>query len=223
MINDLLKNPISYWIRWIINKFIFLIRNNRKYVKIDYMSYVTNSTMEEYTTIYQNVRVHNSKIDSFSYIANDTTIIGVNIGKFCSIGPNCKIGLGIHPTKDFISTHPIFYSLQSHLKIVFSDKNYINEFNEVNIGNDVWIGTNVIIKDGINIGNGSIIGAGSIVTKDIPDYAIYAGNPAKLIRYRFEKDEIDKLLKIKWWDNDLIFLKRNFNKFHNIKFLDDLV
>lgn len=64
--------------------------------------------MEEYTTLYQNVRVHNSKIDSFSYIANNTVIIGANIG--------------IHPTKDFVSAHPIFYSTESHVG--------------VNIGND---------------------------------------------------------------------------------------
>ena len=66
----------------------------------------------------------------------------------------------------------------------------------------MWIGQNVIIKQGINIGTGSIIGMGSIVTKDIPPYSIYAGNPAKLIRERFDKKTIDKLLKIEWWNFD---------------------
>ena len=76
--------------------------------------------------------------------------------------------------------------------------------------------------DGVNIGDGVIVAAGSVVTKDIPPYAIVSGVPAKIIRFRFERNEIQKLLELKWWDIDIEYLKNNFIKFHDIKdFLND--
>lgn len=72
--------------------------------------------------------------------------------------------------------------------------------NKVVIGNDVWIGENVFINDGIAIGNGAVIGAHSVVTHDVPDYAIVAGVPAKVIRYRFSSEQIVQLNEVKWWD-----------------------
>ncbi|WP_442920484.1 CatB-related O-acetyltransferase [Methanobrevibacter sp.] len=68
------------------------------------------------------------------------------------------------------------------------------------VGNDVWIGSDAKILSGTKINDGSIIGANSIVTKDVPPYAIVAGNPAKIIRYRFNNEIIEKLLEIKWWN-----------------------
>ncbi|MEY0719389.1 CatB-related O-acetyltransferase [Providencia alcalifaciens] len=75
------------------------------------------------------------------------------------------------------------------------------------IGNDVWIGVNSIILDGVKIGNGAIIAAGSVVTKDIPDYAIVGGIPAKIIKYRYPPNEIKILNEISWWDLDEECLK----------------
>ena len=71
---------------------------------------------------------------------------------------------------------------------------------KLEIGNDVWIAANVVITEGLKIGDGAVIGAGAVVTHDIPPYAIVGGVPAKVIRYRFTKEMIDELLKIKWWD-----------------------
>lgn len=70
----------------------------------------------------------------------------------------------------------------------------------IKIANDVWIGAHTVILSGVQIGNGAIIGAGSIVTSDVPDYAIVAGNPAKVIKYRFDSQLIEKLLEIQWWN-----------------------
>ncbi len=216
IISDLLKNPLTYWLRWVFNKNIFLFKNKKKNIKIDYLSHITNSTMANNTTIYQRVRLHKVSLDSFSYVSNHTTIIGAKIGKFCCIGPNCRIGLGVHPTENFVSTHPIFFSTQSHVGVTFTDKNFIHEFEDITIGNDVWIGANVLIKDGVTIGDGAIIGAGSMVTKDVNPYAIVAGNPAKLLRYRFLKEQINYLLDLKWWNKDIDEIKNEYLKYHNI-------
>ncbi len=84
----------------------------------------------------------------------------------------------------------------------------------ITIGNDVWIGKNVIITNYSNIGNGAIVGAGSIVTKDVPDYAIVAGNPARILRYRFTSDQIDGLNTIAWWDWSDDMIRARYEDFY---------
>lgn len=122
------------------------------------------------------------------------------IGSFCSIGKNVSLGCGEHPT-NFLSTSPYFYfdALNWKNKETQSYNNYWY-YEPIVIGHDVWIGDNVFVKNGINIGNGAIIGACSVVTHDVPPYAIVAGVPAKIIRYRFDKKTIDKLQQLKWWN-----------------------
>lgn len=140
-----------------------------------------------------------SSISDYSYISINSNISYTKIGKFCSIGPNFISGWGIHPTKG-ISTSPMFYSTLKQNGITLSEKNKIEEHKRIMIGNDVFIGANVIVLDGVAIGDGAIIGAGAVVSKDIPPYAIAVGCPIKVIKYRFDQDQIDKLLKIKWWE-----------------------
>ena len=82
------------------------------------------------------------------------------------------------------------------------------------ICNDVWIGTNAIILKDVTVGDGAIIGAGSIVTKSVPPYSIVAGNPAKIVKYRFNNDEIEALLKIKWWEWPDHIIEKNIDNFY---------
>jgi tetrahydrodipicolinate N-succinyltransferase len=101
-----------------------------------------------------------------------------------------------HPV-DYISTSPITYGRNNIFGRAFS----WNDFGKPPVvGNDVWIGSAAQVLQGVTIGDGSIIAAGAIVTKDVPPYAIVAGVPARIIRYRFEPSEIDILLRLKWWD-----------------------
>ncbi|MBR6576442.1 MAG: CatB-related O-acetyltransferase [Akkermansia sp.] len=132
-----------------------------------------------------------------------------SIGAFCSLGHSIDIGHGVHPTH-VLTTSPFFYNRECRWMLPDSP-DYPHLWSQkilpVHIGSDVWIGNGVFIKNGINIGHGAIVGAHSVVTKDVPPYAIVAGNPAKLIRYRFSEDIIEKLLELKWWELDDDFLR----------------
>ncbi len=124
------------------------------------------------------------------------------IGSFCSIGNNVVLGHGNHPI-DYLSTSPYFYF--DDLGFKSNDTNSHNEFwklEPIVIKNDVWIGESVFIKNGVTIGNGAVIGAKALVTKDVPDYAIVTGCPAKIMKYRFDEQTIKTLLELKWWELD---------------------
>lgn len=155
-------------------------------------------------------------IGDYSYIGESSEIKSTTIGKFTCIGPNVKIGLGMHPSDTFVSVHPIFYSLAAQVGKTFADQQYFTEYDNVQIGNDVWIGANVIIPGGVIVGDGSIIASGAVVTKNVPPYAIVGGVPAKVIKYRFNEQQINELLDLKWWDKDESILKKNFKSMHNI-------
>ena len=214
----LIKNPFTIWFVRLIKSKRLEYKNKDKNLKIGYMSSVNNNCkFGTFNTVYENVSLSEVNFGDFTYIANGAKISKTTIGKFCSIGSSCQIGLGKHPSNTFVSSHPIFFSTLKQAQITFVDKNYFDEFEKITIGNDVWLGANVIVIDGVNISDGAIVAAGSVVTKDIPPYAIVGGVPAKIIRYRFEKNEIEKLLKLEWWDKDIEYLKNNFKKFHDVR------
>ncbi|MGB3193587.1 MAG: CatB-related O-acetyltransferase [Limnoraphis sp.] len=211
------KNPFTDYLFYLVNWW----KNKLKYKNLDqgYYSKLYNTTVGNYVKLYENIMILNSEIGSYTYILSNTRISRVNIGNFCCIGPNCIIGFGIHPTTEFVSTHPIFYSTLKQNGITFSDQDYFEERKEINIGNDVWIGANVTILDGVKIADGAVIAAGAVVNKDVPAYAIVGGVPAKLIRYRFDEETIEFLLKFQWWSKDEEWLRHNFKDFHKINTL----
>jgi acetyltransferase-like isoleucine patch superfamily enzyme len=191
----------------------FKYRNN--HLKLDLFTSIHDVKFGLYNFIGSKVSVSKTIIGDFSYITANSNIINATIGKFCSIATGVKIGLGMHPS-NFVSTHPSFYSENKKNIFSFSDKEYFIEHDKIVIGNDVWIGTDVIINYGVTIGSGAIIAAGAIVTSNVESYSIVGGVPAKLIKYRFNKEIIDFLLEYKWWDKEINWLKNNYLKFHDI-------
>lgn len=141
------------------------------------------------------------------------------IGSFCSINSTAVI-VANHPT-NLVSTHPFLYDLNIGQ---FMDENtlknegidFFSYNKKISIGNDVWIGENVVILPGVTIGNGSIIAAGAVVNKDVPDYSVVGGVPGKVLKYRFNNDQIFKLNKIQWWNWDIEQIKQRAKYFLNI-------
>lgn len=120
------------------------------------------------------------------------------IGRFTSIATDVVVLLGNHRT-DTVSTYP-FKTLRRYWHTASQVTSDHTSKGDVVIGNDVWIGQGVTILSGVTVGDGAVLAAKSVVTKNVPPYAIVAGNPARFIRYRFDAQTIDQLLKIRWWD-----------------------
>ena len=134
----------------------------------------------------------------YSYIGSDCFMVNTKIGAFCSIADDVVIGGATHPIQ-YVSTSPVFHKGQNILKKNFATHESIKT-PQTQIENDVWIGMGSFVKAGITIHDGAVIGMGSVVTHDVPAYEIWAGNPAKMIRKRFDTDVADRLEKTKWWD-----------------------
>jgi len=187
-------------------------------------STVCNSYVHKTSKIGNGSQIVNTMIGKYTYIYESSAVCA-RIGSFCSIAPGTTIGGGKHPV-DWVSTSPVFYDGRNVLKTNFSNAKF-KEYADTVIGNDVWIGSNCLIKGGVTIGDGAIIGMGSVVTHDVPPYEIWAGNPARFIRKRFDDEIISKLLEIKWWDMSDVLLKKIGGKFSNpeelIKYLEEEV
>lgn len=169
---------------------------------------ISNSSVGKYCVIFEDVILIDSVVDNHTYVQRNTRIVNTQIGKFCSIAADVSIGPGLHRT-NVVSTHPSFYLKNTPLIKTFTKKDLFIPTNTTYIGSDVWIGEKVVILDGVKIGDGAIIAAGSIVTKDVEDYSIVGGIPAKHIKFRFEKDVIKKLLDSKWWNQSEKWLTEN--------------
>ena len=139
----------------------------------------------------------------FTYIDGDPIVRSwgegkmVHIGKFCSIASNVTFMVGGNHRNDWISTYPF----NAWLRDVYGDiKGHPFSKGDIWIGNDVWIGRDAKIMSGVHIGDGATVAGSAVVTHDVPDYAVVAGNPAKVVKWRFPAGVITILLKLKWWD-----------------------
>ncbi len=157
-----------------------------------------------------------SNIGRFTYISRGASVRHASIGSFCSIAPGAIIGGYVHPTKDWASTSPVFFSPIAQAGESFVSKSQFEEIPSTTVGNDVWVGYRAIILPGRKVGDGAIIGAGATITKDVPDYAIVAGVPGRVMRLRFSSEEITWLKQARWWDRDESWLREHASAFASI-------
>lgn len=139
----------------------------------------------------------------FSYVANS------QIGRYCTFGARVSIGAFSHPT-DWLSIHEFQYRDTANIygsSIMGGGMNIAPVNATTNIGCDVWIGDNACVRAGMSVGHGAIVGLGAVVVSDVPPYAIVGGNPARILRYRFNGDVVTALLRLRWWDLDMMYLK----------------
>ena len=133
------------------------------------------------------------------FLVELTRMQKIVIGDYCCFGPHVRVmpnRFGHNP--DWMTIYPFQWDGRFKPKKKIEGKKRTGQ--TVHIGNDVWIGRDVLLKTPVKIGDGAVIGAGAVVTKPVPPYAIVGGVPAKLIRFRFKDEDIEFLLKIKWWN-----------------------
>lgn len=174
------------------------------FIKRIYNFFKTNYISDRSIFMNQNPRFSNWEIGDYTYCSPDRPVqviyygekAKLKIGKFCSIAADVKFFLGGNHRVDWVTTYPF--------SVIFKDGSFTDGHpiskGDIIVGNDVWIGEGAAIMSGVKIGSGAVVAAGSVVTKDVPPFAIVGGNPANLIKFRFDDDKIGELLKISWWD-----------------------
>ncbi len=210
------KVKINYKARINFSVFLYLLKFSKKYVNIREAILSTGIKLDEGSQFFSNPELFgNVQIGKYTTICGPSTRVcaGINkviIGSYCSIASNVIIQEYYHKT-NLVTTYSI-------LNTIFNKHNINLEREskgDIIIEDDVWIGSNVVILSGVKIGRGSIVGAGSIVTKSVPPYSVVGGNPAKVLRVRFDQEKIDRLESSKWWEWSREEVLKNEDFFNN--------
>lgn len=184
---------------------------------IDPTAEVRNCAFGAFTEVGARTQIAETSMGDYSYVVNDSEIINCDIGKFCSIAAHTRLNPGNHPMHRASQSHFTYRS-----SLYFDGKTDDTDFfdwrraHQVTLGHDVWIGHGAVILPGVCIGTGAVIAAGAVVSKDVGNYTIVAGVPAKPIRRRFGERMEDALLTIAWWDWPHDLLRRRLSDFRTL-------
>lgn len=214
--NSLLGDSFSFLIRRLVGirtvKFGHGVRFGRE------------TKFEGNNVVGHHVRIHRTFLGKGSYIAENSIVNDTWIGRYSCIGARVYVVRGQHPTEKFVALHPAFFSTKKQAGFTFVEQDYFLEYRYVDkekkyavkIGNDVWIGSDVKILEGTVIHDGAVVACGAVVTKDVMPYEVVGGVPAAHIKFRFTKEQREKLLDEPWWEKEESWLRRNADAFRDI-------
>ena len=183
---------------------LYPLKDNRQIIFLKNIIKAKNIFIGDYT-YFDDQKNEPIKFEENNILYNfDYNRVKLVIGKFCAVASETRFLMTGDHKLDAISTYP-FPAFHQGWEKAF-DYNEFPVKGDIIVGNDVWFGYNSFIKGGVKIGDGAVIAANAVVVKDVPPYAIVAGNPAKIVKMRFNEDTIEKLQKIAWWYWDIAFI-----------------
>lgn len=168
---------------------------------IDPTAQVRASTLGRYTEVGPRTKLLEVEMGDYSYVVNDSDIAYARIGKFCSIAAMTRLNPGNHPTWRASQSH-FLYRASAYFPGEEDEADFFQwrRDQQLTMGHDVWIGHGAVVLAGRSIGTGSVVAAGAVVAKDVPPYAIVAGVPARIVKWRFPEDIAARLQALAWWD-----------------------
>ena len=175
---------------------------------------IIRSHIDKTATIASGSNVVETTMGKYSYSGYDCQLIACDIGAFCSISDHVFIGGAEHPL-DWVSTSSIFQDVKHSGSVKRFARHKVPDTKRTVIGSDVWIGHGASIKQGVIIGHGAVVGTGAVVTHDVPPYAVVAGVPARIVKYRFDETTIQLLLDSRWWETSDTVIQKAAPYLHN--------